>query len=171
MVLDYMIETLLKHCDNKSVGVIIKNADGSFAFLERKLFPVGIAPPAGHVDDHGSFEQAAIDEVNEELGLVITRGNLRTTAINKRRINNPCRRIGGDHHVWSIYEVDQYKGELRPSPYETKGAGWYSARQLQELADRTKAFKAGKVTQSEWEADPGFEEVWLDFLTELGYAK
>ena len=166
-----MTEALPKYCDNKSVGIIIKNKDGSFALLERMRFPIGIAPPAGHVDDHGSFEQAAIDEVNEEIGLIITSENLHPTVIKNRRVNNQCRRVGGDHHEWIVYEVDSFEGMLRPSPDETKGVEWYTPSDLQQLADRTRAFKAGNVQDADWEASPGLEEIWLDFLTELGYVK
>ena len=158
-----------KNCDNMSVGVIIQNSEGKIALLKRARFPVGIAPPAGHVDDHGSPKQAALDEVREELGLIIAPDNLRPTGIQERKVNNQCRRPGGDHHVWWVYEANEFSGELVPDPEETKGADWYDATQLQSLADRTKAFRAGSVPADEWGANPGLEEIWLDFLVELGY--
>jgi 8-oxo-dGTP pyrophosphatase MutT (NUDIX family) len=160
-----------KVCDNTSVGVVVKNIDGSFAILKRAKFPVGMAPPAGHIDDHGSAEQAALDEVEEELGLVIDPGDLQPTLIQKRRIDNRCSRDGGDYHLWSVYEADQFVGDISPDPEETKGAGWYTPKQLQRLADRTKAYRNGKVAQEDWEKNPGLEEIWLDFLTELRYVK
>ena len=73
-----------KNCDNKSVGVIIQNPEGEVALLRRAKFPVGMAPVAGHVDEHGSPEQAAIDEAAEEVGLHISLSGLRSTIIQAR---------------------------------------------------------------------------------------
>jgi 8-oxo-dGTP pyrophosphatase MutT (NUDIX family) len=160
---------MTKQCDNTSVGVIIKDNKGRVALLKRARFPVGIAPPAGHIDTHGTPEQAAIAEVAEELGLYITAGNLQKTIIQKRRVSNQCRRVGGDHHNWWVYEANKFEGRLNPDPDETKGAAWYDPAQLQELANRTTSFQAGHIGQSAWEASPGLEEIWLSFLTELGY--
>lgn len=160
-----------KVCDHASVGVVVRNIDGEFALLKRARFPIGIAPAAGHIDEHGSPEQAALDEVEEELGLVIEPNDLIKTNINNRRINNRCRRADGDHHMWTVYEAEQFLGDISPDPIEAQDAGWYSAAQLQRLAKRTKARKAGKVTDEDWAANPGLEEIWLDFLTELGYVK
>lgn len=157
------------NCDNMSVGVIIQNPEGEFALLTRARFPIGVAPPAGHVDEHGTPEQAAIEEVGEELGLIIAVSSLRKTVIQNRRVNNHCRRPGGDHHNWWVYEAYEHSGDINPDADETQGADWYNSGQLQALADRTKAFQAGQISQEDWEASPGLEEVWLDFFTELGY--
>ncbi|MDB5184507.1 MAG: hydrolase [Candidatus Saccharibacteria bacterium] len=159
----------MKNCDNMSVGVIIQSPEGAFALLERARFPIGIAPPAGHIDEHGQPEQAAVNEVQEELGLVIALNGLQNTVIQGRRVNNQCRRPGGTHHSWWIYEATKYSGNLVPDAEETRGANWYAPDQLQALADRTKAFQAGQLSQKDWEANPGLEPVWFDFFTELGY--
>jgi hypothetical protein len=58
---------------------------------------------------------------------------------------------------------------MEPDPVETQGASWYNPDQLQALADRTKALQAGQIDQDDWATNPGLEEVWLDFFTELGY--
>ena len=161
----------MKNCDNKSVGVIIQSPEGEFALLKRARFPIGIAPPAGHIDEHGLPEQAAVIEVQEELGLVIAINRLRNTVIQDRRVDNLCRRPGGDHHNWWVYESNEYSGELAPNADETQGADWHNPDQLQALADRTKAFQTGQVGQEEWQTSPGLEEIWLDFFTELGYVQ
>jgi 8-oxo-dGTP pyrophosphatase MutT (NUDIX family) len=59
----------MKVCDNTSVGVIITNESGEYLMFDRNTFPPGTAPAAGHIDDHGSAEDAARAEVHEELGL------------------------------------------------------------------------------------------------------
>jgi 8-oxo-dGTP pyrophosphatase MutT (NUDIX family) len=166
-----MSERLVERCDNKSVGVIVENEDGNVALLKRARFPVGMAFPSGHVDNHGSPEQTAVDEAQEELGLILALSGLRQTVIRGRYVNNPCRRPGGGHHQWWVYETSEFEGELRPSADEAKSAGWYSRAELQGLANRTRAFQAGQMSQAEWEARPGLEEVWLDFLAELRYVE
>lgn len=157
----------VKVCDNTSVGVIVMR-DGKIALLERAKPPVGIAPPAGHIDDHGTAKQAAIDEVFEELGLRVALGRV---LIDGERKPNVCRRPGGDHHMWWVYEAQEVEGELQPSPDETKMAAWYSMDELQELAQRTKRYIDGHITEDEWTAEPGLEPIWLEMLIELGYVR
>lgn len=159
---------MAKECDHTSVGVIIRNQESKFALLRRARFPIGIAPPAGHIDEHGTIEQAAIDEVFEELGIAVG-GLLRRTTIFGRRVKNRCRRLGGDFHRWYLFEAMVERAELRPSPDETEGATWYDQKELQALSNRTKAYRAGEITEEAWMANPGLEEVWVPFLTELGY--
>jgi 8-oxo-dGTP pyrophosphatase MutT (NUDIX family) len=166
-ILPYYIGMSDKTCDHASVGVVIRDPQGRFALLKRAKYPIGIAPAAGHIDDHGSPEQAARDEVYEELGL--STNELQNTAIQDRRVDNKCRRIGGNYHQWYVYNVTVEDTALRPSKDETKGAAWFDKGELQTLADRTAAYHAGKIAESEWEANPGLEEVWVPFMRELGY--
>lgn len=158
-----------KYCDNKSVGVILRNEHGGFALLKRGRFPIGIAPPAGHIDTHGNPEQAALDETREELGVQLAVAALRQTAIFERRVDNVCRRIGGGFHVWNVYEAETDQQNLAPDPDETQGAGWYSVNAVQALADRTRRYQHGQISEQQWAENPGLEEVWCDFLTELGH--
>jgi 8-oxo-dGTP pyrophosphatase MutT (NUDIX family) len=169
ILLDNMNAGSLKTCDNKSVGVIIRDLNGKFALLKRARFPVGIAPVAGHIDDHGTPSQAAIAETREEIGIIIDEDDLRKTSIQNKLINNICRRRGGDHHYWWIYEVNDSEGEIYPDPDETKGAKWYTSEELHDLAGRTREYLSGKIDKEDWEANPGLEEIWLTFLSEMGY--
>jgi hypothetical protein len=105
--------------------------------------------------------------VSEELGLAVS--VLARTNIYDHRVDNKCRREGGDYHNWYLFEVTVDDITLRPSEDETKGAGWYDTEQLQSLADRTKAYQAGEVPEVDWNENPGLEEVWVPFLSELGY--
>ncbi|MCG2690169.1 NUDIX domain-containing protein [Candidatus Parcubacteria bacterium] len=129
-----------KVCDNKSVGILVWKGD-KLLLIERKKFPFGFAPPAGHVDEHGSFEQAAKNELKEEIGLDTL--SLKLAIEGKKE--NPCRR-GGTWHYWKIYQA-QVSGELSPSKEETKQAGWYSKEDLQKLAERTKQYLAKEVNE------------------------
>lgn len=159
---------MAKECDHLSVGTIIE--DGiNIALLLRAKLPQAYAPPAGHIDQHGSPEQAAINEPFEELGLIIAPEALIKTAIANRRVDNPCPRGGGNYHHWWVFRATQFEGRITPSADETRGAAWYDREQLQALADRTIQWRADGSNSEDWQQNPGLEEVWLGFLAELGY--
>jgi 8-oxo-dGTP pyrophosphatase MutT (NUDIX family) len=160
-----------KRCDFTSSAVIVRDAQGRFALLKRARFPIGIAPASGHIDAHGSPEQAAVEEVAEELGLTVPISALRPTSIQAQLIHNPCRRIDGNHHYWWIFETTEFEGELQPSPDETQGAAWYTPDELARLAQRTRKYQAGLFSSNEWEAEPGLEVVWADLFVQLGHLK
>jgi ADP-ribose pyrophosphatase YjhB (NUDIX family) len=75
--------------------------------IERKRFPFGFAPVSGHIDKHGGFEQAAKNELKEEVGLDV----LNLKLIEEGRKENSCRR-GGNWHYWKIYEAEAI-GEIK----------------------------------------------------------
>lgn len=150
-----------KKCDNKSVGMLVWQGD-KLLLIERRKPPFGFAPPAGHIDDKGSYENAAKEEVEEEVGLI----PLKITLIKEGRKDNPCRREGGSWHYWKIFKVDT-KGELRPSKDETKQTGWYTKGQLRGLAERTEKYLSGEIPEETWQKSPGLEPVWYEWLKEL----
>lgn len=158
-----------KICDNLSVGIVIRNKSGLYALLERRKFPVGFAPVAGHIDNHGSAEQAALDEAQEELGINLTPDNLQKTVIDTKRKNNQCVREGGSYHIWTVFESTIPHQALQPDVNETKGGRWFHPDELQALADRTRAYLRSEISESDWQKSPGLEHVWLDHLTELGH--
>ncbi len=154
-----------KFCDNKSAGVILKNND-DILLLDRARFPFGLAPPAGHIDEHGSYEDAAVNEVFEEVGITIAHSSL-VKVIDSRRVENTCRRLSGDHHVWNVYSAETDTMNIQASIEETNGAAWYTPKKLQSIANITRE-KSGIETK------PGgqvMELIWLDFLVELGYVE
>lgn len=148
-------------CDNKSVGMLIWQ-DGKLLLIERRLFPFGFAPPAGHVDDKGGFESAAREEVQEEVGLRVIKMKLLTES----RKDNKCRREGGSWHYWKIYEVEA-DGDLKPNQDEAKQVGWYGLEQIKELTNRTKDYLEKKISEEEWQSSPGIETVWFEWFSEL----
>ena len=154
------METL--KCDHTSVGLMVwKN--NRLLLIERRKPPYGVAPPAGHVDDHGSYEDAARSELEEEVGLEPT--ELRLLA--EGRKENCCRRPNGNWHYWKIYEVTA-KGTVKLCSTEARSSGWYSIPELIELCQRTKLYLAGEVSEFEWQERPGMEPVWCNWLAELG---
>ena len=156
-----MKEKLPKACDNKSVGMIIRQGE-TILLIERRKPPYGFAPPAGHVDDKGSFENAAKEETEEEVGLSVT--NLKLVV--EGRKENLCRRPGGSWHYWKVYEVET-SGEVKRSEDETKQAGWYSVDQIIKLANRTEKYFAGEIPEADWQNSPGLERAWYEWFKEL----
>lgn len=157
-------ESKMKLCDHTSVGVLISSPAGLLVF-ERALPPVGIAPVAGHVDQHGGPERAARAEVAEEVGLTVTSLQL---LINAWRPNQ-CRRLtnGRVGHHWSIYKAE-VTGQIRPSASEVRVPRWLLPDQLQQYAHRTVNYAEGRLSEEQFTAQPGLEPVWTRFLHELG---
>ena len=116
----------MQPCDHKSVGILVFNGS-RLLLIDRKRQPLGWAPPAGHVDESASFEDAARRELFEEVGL--TAIDLRLVADTRR--NNTCRR-GGKWHHWKIY-VARTTGSVQLSRDETKGFGWFLPEEIDAL--------------------------------------
>lgn len=150
-------------CDHFSVG-ILASRDGKLLLIERRKFPFGFAPPAGHVDG-ASFTEAAKCELREETGLDAQ--GLEIVWAGRKEF--PCRR-GGVYHNWKVYEAIA-TGDLNPSKDETKQAGWYSLLDITQLMKRTKKYLNGKISKEEWELSPGIEPVWYEIFQEPSVLK
>ncbi|MEU0821733.1 NUDIX hydrolase [Streptomyces mirabilis] len=150
-------------CDHTSVGVLISSPSGLLVF-DRVTPPAGLAPVAGHVDQHGGPEQAARDEVTEEVGLTVTRLHL---LLDQWRPNR-CRRTptGPVGHRWRIFQAE-VSGSLRPSAREVRDPRWVHPEQLREHALRTASYADGHLSREEFEREPGLEPVWCRFLHDL----
>lgn len=153
-----------ERCDNKSVGVLLTDSDDRLMLISRRKAPYGWAPVAGHIDDHGSPEQAAVNEVREELGLMLAVDSL-CLVIEGRQIHNQCRRIGGDHHTWWVYQAPLPAGMPQPSGTETNGAAPMDSDQLQQLAN----FTSNALSIDREDGPYALEPVWRDLLIELQY--
>jgi 8-oxo-dGTP pyrophosphatase MutT (NUDIX family) len=151
------------YCDNTSVGVLIASPAGLLVF-ERATPPSGVAPVAGHLDQHGCPERAARAEVAEEVGLTVT--HLRLVLQQWRP--NRCRRLtqGTVGHRWWIYQAEA-SGPIRPSSREVRAPRWIHPDQLTQQARRTAAYAEGNLSEEEFAAQPGLEPVWVRFLHQL----
>lgn len=141
-------------CDHTSVGIIVwKGPD--LLLIKRRRPPFGFACPAGHVDDHGSYERAATIELAEEVGLTA----IKLALVHEEWIDNACRRVGGNRHYWKVFEA-KVKGVIIPSLDETFGAFWAPPAQVNRLTNRTQKYLRGDVSGADWNARPGLEPVW-----------
>jgi len=152
---------MTKICDHTSVGMLVWQYD-KLLLIERKRFPFGFAPPAGHVDGDLSFEIAAKRELLEEVGLEVIGIKL----LIEGKKENACRREDGTWHDWKIYQVETI-GEIKRSEDETKQAGFYSRDDILTLVEKTEKYLRGGIDQVDWEQSPGLESVWCEWLKEL----
>ena len=172
-----------KICDNTSVGQIIRNGK-KIAVIERINYPEAYALPAGHVDGDRSFTAAMLREIEEEAGLLVEENK----SVFKEDIDNPCKRTGGTHHLWEVYEALRWSGILKAGS-DARKARWFSAEELKKIAERTEYFmkKYGipydhvgeltiaifgknpedKATDPEWKKEMGLEPVWYYILKKL----
>nr|MDT0658725.1 NUDIX hydrolase [Micromonospora sp. DSM 115978] len=154
-------------CDNESIGVIITDPQGRILMITRATPPAGRAPVAGHLDDHGTVEDAVRDEVSEEVGLTVT--SLAVT-IPRHWRDNICRRQDGRlgvGHFWTIFQA-KVTGDIRTDPTEAVDARWYNPGELQDLADRTITYARGALSSKEFTTEPGIQPVWVTFFKQLG---
>ncbi|OGM96583.1 MAG: hypothetical protein A3B86_00730 [Candidatus Yanofskybacteria bacterium RIFCSPHIGHO2_02_FULL_38_22b] len=168
-------------CDRTSVGAIARDGEGKILMIERKKFPFGFAPPAGHCDGD-QYPLACCKEFRQETGLEIVGAPRPLVLIKNGKTNNLCRR-GGLYHFWQVFEV-KWQGQLRPSLDETKWVGWMSVEEIRILATKTHEYlkrlklaeKAEEKSwvasikesiESQWQESPGLELVWFDIFQEL----
>lgn len=169
-------DTMPKICDNKSVGILAWNDKRELLLVERKKYNFGFASPAGHLDGF-SPQECAIKELEEEVGLK-TKG---LKKVLEKRLENPCKRAGGTYHLWYVFEITNWSGEVKPSQDETKSLIWASRERLHELATRLERFlenhgldisnlpAAVRATNEseDWKNNPGLEPPWYIIYKEL----
>jgi 8-oxo-dGTP pyrophosphatase MutT (NUDIX family) len=161
-------------CDHTSVGVILTDDTGRLLLIERAKAPFGWAPVAGHIDDHGSPYSTGLAEVEEEVGLKISPGDLFDLEyVTTGLLPNVCRREpshlpAGGHHWWIYRAQAPAEQALKPTPDEVCDASWYDPAQVQQLAGRTLEYVAGNISETAWRTDPGLEPVWAYWLTKTG---
>ncbi|HET8844029.1 MAG TPA: NUDIX domain-containing protein [Ktedonobacteraceae bacterium] len=155
----------IKKCDHTSVGILVWKND-RLLLIERKRFPFGFAPPAGHVDGDASFEIAALRELKEEVNLDITHIDL----LIEGKKDNHCRREGGDWHYWKIYTADAV-GETRANSNEVKQIVMLDLEGISKLARKTEAYFSKEISEEEWQARPGLECVWYEWFKMLDLIK
>jgi len=136
--------------------------DKHLLLIERKKFPFGFAPPAGHVDDGEDFKKAAIRELWEEVGLKAKSIRL----IIEGRKENKCRRENGNWHYWKIYKVVA-DGVLKGNEEETKKSGFLNKEEVEKLMQKTEKYFNGEISEEEWEKLPGLETAWYEWFKEL----
>ena len=121
----YKSSILKKH---KSVGAIIRK-ENKILMIDRAIFPLGWACPAGHVDPGEDVVKALKREVKEETNLDVIKYKL----LNHEFIDwNKCSR-GVMGHDWHVYEITDWKGRVKRNKKEEKQIEWKSVDEIKKL--------------------------------------
>lgn len=131
--------------------------------IERKKFPYGFAPPAGHVDGDISFDEAGKRELYEEVGLE----TISIKLIAEGRKEYPCSRIDGSWHYWKIFQATA-RGTLKANKTETVQVQWFTPQHIKMFATRTKKYLAKQTSAHDWKLAPGIELVCYEWFQDLG---
>lgn len=86
---------------HESVGVLVVVGD-KILTLFRQIYPFSYTIPAGHLDMDEIPVTAAVRELYEETGIIVS--NVDTVLQNFDIPGDSCRR-GCDHHRWHLYKV------------------------------------------------------------------
>lgn len=155
-----------KLCPHRCVGALIRNLDDDVLLFQRGTKPAGYAGPAGHCDDGDPSEASLIKEVSEEVGLEVADLAL----IAHYWDHNPCRRTfeGEPGHSWWFYDVSVL-GEIKTNDREVVPGScrYYSQSELCQLASRTEQRLSGKISDKEWEQQPGLDLPWYELFRRL----
>ena len=159
-------------CDHRVAGALIEGADGyagdpgTHLMFERVKPPYGVAPPCGHVDEHGSFFEAMCEETREEVNLSVEDW---ADLVNEEWRGNACRRdhSGPTGHTVMIKKV-RARGIPRPAPKETKNLRWYTKEEIRDLTARTILYANGHLSDEEFRLHPGIEPFWVEWLVRAG---
>ena len=121
---------------------------------------------------------------NTSVGQILRRDG---ALVWRGRIENPCKREGGDHHVWEVYEAGSFTGELKAGD-DAKSYFLAAPEELRRLAKRTEYFMkkfgivwtdvgaltraifgspADKTTDPEWKGEMGLEPAWYFILKQM----
>lgn|GEM_PF-1656732 len=168
---------MAKLCNNLSEGQIIWTSPDHLIVIDRGNYPQAKAMPAGH--------EPVAQEVAEEVGLMILENEL----VWQGMIDNPCKREGGTHHYWKVYETNRASGEIKAGS-DAKRASVMSWLDFAYIASRTEHFMlkygisyhqvgdltraifgtdpTGQETDPEWKENPGLEPVWYYIFRDLG---
>jgi 8-oxo-dGTP pyrophosphatase MutT (NUDIX family) len=156
----------IEPCNNTSVGIIVKRNE-CLLMIERRRPPYGWAAPAGHVDDGESYIEAARRELMEEVGL--SAGPNTLTLVAGGTYGNRCRRPGGTHHRWEVFETYRDQSDPVRNQDEVRAMAWMTLPEIASLARLCRSHLNRNAGPDEWRDYPGLEPIWLEFFTDLGY--
>mgnify|MGYP003405822479 CR=1 FL=1 len=81
-------------------------------------------PPGGHIEPGENPSQAAVREMKEELGVVITRDQLKPFCLSVKEINRPKVGCMAHYDVWHLVMIDKQDFDYLKDEYHD--AGWFT---------------------------------------------
>ena len=121
----------INKCNNTSVGIFVLKGN-KILLINRKIFPLGYAIPAGHVENNETYLQGAIRETKEEVGIDINTLKL----IHHKKYTNPCSR-GAKFHRWKIY-ITKTNQKVITSKSEVKSFKWVTISEFKKIRMQNK---------------------------------
>lgn len=118
------LASLKKKCSARSAGAIIRQGK-KILLLDRAFFPLGWAPPAGHINKNETPVRAIAREVKEETGLEVVKSRL---ILSKNNVSDKCV-AGTEIHDWWIFECE-CRGKIKLSKKESKKFGWFTPEEI-----------------------------------------
>ncbi len=109
------------------VGALIKKND-KYLLIDRANIPYGFAGPAGHIDEGENEEIALTREIEEEVGLKITKYK---KIIDEFVEWNYCSKNVTGHH-WYVFNCE-VEGKISRNLRETKSIDWYTIEEIKKL--------------------------------------
>jgi len=115
----------------KSVGAIIRDGDGRYLVQYRLKHPVGLAMPAGHINEGESPEAALRREILEETGLRVERAEL----CFHDSFRTPCAKNHNGHEWW-VYNVEVSGTPERKEPTKHEFLKFMSVDEMRPYIER-----------------------------------
>lgn len=109
------------------VVAIIKNKDGKYLLLKRRIYPWGYAFVSGHVDKGENIEEALRREIKEEIDANIKSYKF----LFKIEQNQRCIMLFYKQ-VNYVYECEIDDSNIKKN-FESVSAGWYSPKEIKRL--------------------------------------
>jgi len=115
----------------KSVGAIVQNAGGLYLVQYRLKHPIGLAMPAGHIEENETPKVALHRELREETDVWINGSKL----VFHETLQNPCPK---DHkfHEWWVYKASIVGKPQLLEPTKHKFLEWMSLEEMLPYIER-----------------------------------
>ena len=115
----------------KCIGAIIKNQQGEYLVQYRLKHPIGLALPAGHIENEEDPESCLKREVAEETGMRF----VSYKEVLHETFPNECPKVH-EGHEWWVYEVVAEGEPVLCEPDKHKFLRFMSAGEMKQYVEK-----------------------------------